>query len=582
MNEVSGGKMVESDATNAVDSGSEAVQGPKGSSERSRLVKVLTGIAFVAWVAAVVLILGPMLIQADSKVGPATMSLSMSPARTGGLSVDVPPMGGVLAPTHKGPVEVDLTVKRFNGKAAVPMQAATEKAKLGKEIGNDVKILGIKFVVIAVIGSLLIGAAAAAMLPRRSRKSVMAGAGVGLLSYALLGLAIIPGFDANKFKQATAEGSLGSATALLNATVGLGAVDKRAAALSDKLADLYLASMSDNGDSADDTVILQISDIHLNPIGLRLAKQLASDIHADAILDTGDTTSFGLKMEKSFTELLSDMEVPYLWIGGNHDSKEIRKTIAKTKGVTPIDNKSVKVRDVVIAGVEDPTHTALKKPGPGGWNALYKKYDNRTMEIVERTKPDLLAVHNPVQAKAVLGQVKTIVAGHTHKYAIGTKKDTVLAVCGSSGATGLGSLIIEKNTPYAFQVLHYSGKELKSIDQVTFDGLGGTFSLARKVANEVQAEFPEELVEDSAPEGDVTTGEYLTDEEIDQISKEVDAEIDRLAAAEAATSGASGASGASGMSGASGTSGASGASGADSGTAPAGTSGSSGASGAGG
>lgn len=458
--------------------------------------------ALVLWVIATILVAAPRLISTKAAVGPAQMSLSLQPARHGALMVDVPPLGSVSAPTHPGPVQVDLSIRRFNQTTLAQVSGDERQAALGQQIGSDLKALIIRFAIVGLIEAAVIGAAAAAIFPRRNPRSLVAGALCGSLVFGLLGASVWPGFDANKFKAATVQGSLNSASALVDALGGLSTVDARAAALSDRLADLYSAATVESLASPGDTVILHISDIHLNPIGLRLARQLAAEVGADAVIDTGDTTSFGLEFEGGFADLIKDFDIPYYWVAGNHDSKEVREAIARSAGVTPLDDRAVRIGALTVSGVDDPTFTALERPGVEEWAKEYRAADDRTVEIVESNRPDLLAVHNPVQAAPILGLVDTVIAGHTHRFSVGDKDGTTVEVVASSGATGLGSLLVEDDLPYGFSILRYDGDVLIAIDQAEFDGLDGSISLRRHIPGETTNFDLSELLNTPVLEGE--------------------------------------------------------------------------------
>ena len=73
--------------------------------------------------------------------------------------------------------------------------------------------------------------------------------------------------------------------------------------------------------------ILHISDIHLNPMGLEIAKDLATTFSVRAVVDTGDLTSFGLDGESRIGELVDQFSVPYYLVPGNHDSPENRAAL---------------------------------------------------------------------------------------------------------------------------------------------------------------------------------------------------------------------------------------------------------------
>ena len=67
------------------------------------------------------------------------------------------------------------------------------------------------------------------------------------------------------------------------------------------MAALYRTTASDIVPPRSQTVILHISGIHSNPLGLEVARQLAASFRVDAVLDTGDLTSFGLPVEARAT-----------------------------------------------------------------------------------------------------------------------------------------------------------------------------------------------------------------------------------------------------------------------------------------
>jgi hypothetical protein len=150
--------------------------------------------------------------------------------------------------------------------------------------------------------------------------------------------------------------------------------------------------------------------------------------------------------------------------------------------------------------VDDPTYSELQKDDRASWTAQYKENDAKTLASIESAHPDLLALHNPVMAKAALGKVATILSGHTHKFSLGKRKNTVLAVVGSSGATGLGSLVSKKTIPYAFEILRYKGKKLLAVDRVEFGGLDGKFSVTRVLSGSTTAKIPNKLLDSSVPE----------------------------------------------------------------------------------
>ena len=197
-------------------------------------------------------------------------------------------------------------------------------------------------------------------------------------------------------------------------------VGERVDALSNKLAGLYSASLTDSLNDADEVVILHISDLHLNPIGAQLARRLAESFDVDAVVDTGDTTSFGTDFEGPYAELLADFPVPYLFVAGNHDSIPNREAIKATPGITALDGTVVDVNGVKIAGLDDPIITTVEDVPIDQREEREAAAAPELRRLIKREQPDVVAVHNPVILKSIVGSVPLAIAGHQHHYRLGS------------------------------------------------------------------------------------------------------------------------------------------------------------------
>jgi predicted phosphodiesterase len=68
---------------------------------------------------------------------------------------------------------------------------------------------------------------------------------------------------------------------------------------------------------------LHVSDLHLNPAGVDLLRNLVTSFRVDAVLDSGDVTDYGSKSEGQFVQLLDGVPVPYIVIRGNWNSLQL-------------------------------------------------------------------------------------------------------------------------------------------------------------------------------------------------------------------------------------------------------------------
>jgi len=85
-------------------------------------------------------------------------------------------------------------------------------------------------------------------------------------------------------------------------------------------------------------------------VGLALARDLARSFDVDAVVDTGDITSFGFEPEARFVDELADFEVPYYLVAGNHDSEPVRRRLAESLHVISLEDEAV---DIAGAAMEN-------------------------------------------------------------------------------------------------------------------------------------------------------------------------------------------------------------------------------------
>ncbi len=437
----------------------------------------------------------PLLFRTQVEVGPGTVQVGVRPAWRGATTLDLPPLGSVTARTHRAPARIDLELREVDLVAAIdaPLQrdAVTAadarpviEAAVREDLPGALARLGLTLAGTAALCGVL---AAAAFPGRRSPRRLVAGAATATLAVAMLVAPIAIGFDPDAFvRQPELNGQLGSADELV-ARVGslqtpFGSVESRTRVLSDRLAGLYSSALTDRIDASEgQVVLLHVSDLHLNAVGLALTRDLARSFEVDAVLDTGDITSFGFEPEASFIDLLGGFDVPYYVVAGNHDSEQVRRRLAASDDVVLLDDEAVDIEGVRVLGIGDPTVTALRTIPRAELDRTYREQFPTTRRLVSAEEPDLLLVHNPVQARPVIGAVPVIAAGHLHRSALEVVDDTVLAVVGSSGATGVGNLLVDEDIPYRFELLRFVDGDLVAVDQIELRGAGGDLRIDRRL-----------------------------------------------------------------------------------------------------
>lgn len=421
----------------------------------------------------------------SGRVGPSSVELRATAARAGGTRLSLPPLGAISASTHRAPVALEARVERIDlDRLQAVLSASDPQQRLETTVEGDLRPLLRSMVLRAVVLAGLVGALGAALLPGRRLRNLPAGAVGGAMAVALLLTATWRGYDAAAFSQPRFEGSLERAPGVLRA-VGrhvddLADVRKRVSTLGRELSSLYESLATPLAPTSGETRILHVSDIHLNPLGLEITRQLAERFDVGAVVDTGDITSFGYPVEARFAELLVGMPAPYVVVPGNHDSNEVRAALASTPNVQVLDGV-VNLGGVRILGVPDPTFTADNALSADEASDVKRRAAVDVARRVDDERPDVLAVHDALMAGRSAGRVPLVIAGHLHRRGNRMNGGTRVLTVGSTGATGLGSFAVEGGRAYEAEVLTFTRGTLTAIDYVSLKGIGGSFRIDRVV-----------------------------------------------------------------------------------------------------
>ncbi len=432
--------------------------------------------------------------SSETPLGPGTVRIAAGLAREGGTSIELPPLGRLRAATHRMPVVLEARVVSVDVDAAQQAASGSDPLDaLGDEITADLPGALRAFVLRSLAIAAAAGAVVALLLPGRRAADALPGAIGGAVAVGVLLAGTWVPYDLEAFREPTFEGELTRVPDLITAAQGnladLETVRSRIDTVSDRLAELYAASVGElPGGSVGETSILHVSDLHLNPLGAELVVRLATNLEVDAILDTGDVTSFGLPIEARFGEVLAAVSVPYYLVPGNHDSPANRRQLDAIEGITLLDEDTVELGGVRILGVPDPTFTADNEMSTEEARAEKLRRAGSVARVVRRAAPDVLAVHDLRQAEQSTGFVPLVVAGHLHERTDVERDGTRLLTVGSTGATGLGSFTVETSEPYEAQVLRFRDGRLVAVDYLTVDGIGGDFTLERRLVDPAEDE----------------------------------------------------------------------------------------------
>lgn len=424
--------------------------------------------------------------RTEGPVSVGTVELRVRADGGGRTELGLPPLGRITAGTHAGPLSVSARVVSLDiGQVQDLVLARDPAARLREEAVRDLEGQVRHLVARTLVLSALVGAGAAAVIPGRRWWHLPLGALAAVVGVAgVLGWTW-RGYDATAFeREPTFEGALEQAPPLL-ATIqrhvdDVDVVRNRVGVLGARIAELYTATAIDDTGTAG-TRILHVSDIHSNPLGVEVVNRLVESFDVDAVVDTGDLTSFGSPLESRIGDLVDDIPVPYLLVPGNHDSGANRAALAAVPGVQVLDRDVVEIGGVRILGVADPTFTADGEVDTEEANAVKEERAPSVARLVRREEPSVLAVHDLRLARDSVGDVPLVVAGHVHERSREEQDGTQLLTVGSAGATGLGSFTAESELAYEAQILHFRRGQLVAVDYVSLPGLDGSFVVEHTV-----------------------------------------------------------------------------------------------------
>ena len=437
-------------------------------------------------------------------VGPFRVELSVVPSLSPGVHLLLPPAGEVDFATHVAPFAVLARIGEVDAEGARELIASPSALRaLQTEAPED-----LRSAVLQAAGTTsacaLVGALVLSLLVYRRTwgRTVEVASALAVVLGVVSGLGAAT-FDPDKLAQPRFTGLLGQTPYLSGqASSLLSRLESYRSGLADIVSGvttLYAASEHlPVLPPADDVIrVLHVSDIHLNPLGFDLTQRLVQQFKVDAVVDTGDITTWGTEVESGLLSRIGSIRAPYVFVRGNHDSKLTQQVVAQNKNAIVLDGDVRVVKGVVIAGIGDPKFTpdtaapitsppdagaaaasssaasaaapspsavasaAPTSPGPspqgtglasprGEWPESPDpevRAGGRLADLISawnaghpQQPVDLAAVHEPYATTPLLGAVPLVLAGHFHQRSVRLDSSgTRVMIEGSTGGAGITS-----------------------------------------------------------------------------------------------------------------------------------------------
>ncbi|HET8582025.1 MAG TPA: metallophosphoesterase [Jatrophihabitans sp.] len=424
------------------------------------------------------------------RVGPLEVTARLSLARRGGFRVDVPPLGSATIRSHRGPLKITAAPTAVAPERAAALAEQPDLAAAGRAASDDARRLATALATRSSLAALGGAATTAGLVLHRPRDIATATAtAAGLLASCAVVAAATADRDA--WRTPELDGLLTRAPLLLG---DLRTAPQRIASYRDQLADLlrtgsavYRAVATLPEPPPDDAIrLLHVSDIHLSPLALPLAKALVEQYAVAAVLDTGDLVDWGTPTEQAFAAQVGGLGAPYVFVKGNHDSAGIAEAVARQPNATVLDGTTEEVAGLRMTGMADPRFTPDKTTGD---DLAEHRVLAAAREFAKATEgADLALVHDPAAARALQGHVPLVLAGHTHVRRTRRYGDTLVRIEGSTGGSGLRGVQRDPHTPIELSVLYVDKrtKRLHTVDEISLGGLGSVaLTVQRKTVDDL-------------------------------------------------------------------------------------------------
>jgi predicted MPP superfamily phosphohydrolase len=459
-----------------------------------------------------------------SDVGPFSVDFSVEPSLTGDSQLQIPPLGSITVDSHDGPAELTGRIKLLDEQRTRelindPQQIDAASDEAATDIGSAVRALAINTLLAAFTGSLLLG-----LVVFRNVRRAAASAGVALaIVAATIGTAAAT-FTPESIREPHYQGLLANVPAVIGDANNIydryGEYRGELIRIVTNMSRVYTNISTLPVYQPDPNTIraLHISDLHLNPTSWEVIRAIADQFQVNVIVDTGDLTDWGSKLENTYAQNIGKLGVPYVFIRGNHDTPETAAAVAKQPNAIVLDNSVRTVAGLTFAGIGDPRYTPDKSSGdldPHEERVLeagkllaetVAKYneDHATPTATPAPTPpsngqakpdgkggaaddgrvDVMLIHDPNGAEEMADSVPLVLSGHTHQRKVSkVDKDTTLMVPGSTGARGLRGIGEKNPTSLRMNLLYFTpGGQLQAYDEITVSGAGQSkVELERKI-----------------------------------------------------------------------------------------------------
>lgn len=436
------------------------------------------------------------------------LDVSISIFDSGLTEIQIPPLGIIRSRTHSSPLRFTIGLSNINLNLLKELTEGEKQEEILSSVINiltqRMKIFILRNTILAFLGGFLF-----TFFFYKKPKDLIIGGTIGLLVFAILLTSTFATYDQTAFfTNPEFEGVLQMAPWMF------GLLEESLERLEDfgdqmdlLIVNLYhlferIQYLEPLGAVDGDIKVLHVSDIHNHPVAYDFIRQVVRNFNVDLVIDTGDISDYGTPLEGELLMNLADIEVPYVFIPGNHDSPAIIETLQTIENVFVILDDVIYVNGVTIAGIADPASasTAMAVPPRQEYERLARQLENTIIE--SGLDPFFVISHHPIISEQLAGKYPLLLHGHTHTLNIFESEGSVIINPGTSGAAGIRGLLARDEVPYSVVLVHLKKQEddslrLAAVDTIKVYNISSGFILERKL---IQSQLREEDVEEEIVE----------------------------------------------------------------------------------
>lgn len=444
------------------------------------LIAILTAVVAVNLMSSTIYRLSAFEVEIEIKISDDTVT-----------EINFPPVGKLIADTHFLPLALKIDVLNINPDR---LEKLLNNINDKEEFIAGIKLKARKILQLFILRTLLIafggGVLGVIILGSRDWTRLFAGGLVGLILLSILFTGLYFTYDIDRLNDPNYQGMLSAAPWMISLIEeGLDNIDKLGTemeVITSNISNLFneVEALRALGEVKGGTKVLHVSDIHNNPVALDFIEKAVKSFEVDLIIDSGDISDYGTPVEAKLFERIGELDLPYVFVPGNHDSPTIVEKMAEFDNVIILDEDRVTVAGLTIAGIGDPAAVTKEIKPPE--SEMVSTYQQKLEELIteQPEEPDLLATHNFLIASDFVGRVPVLLHGHNHQFKVKQQQGTTIIDAGTTGAAGIRGLQSKQEIPYTVALLHFSNQQseidLKVVDIIKIYSRTSGFILERK------------------------------------------------------------------------------------------------------